>query len=154
MMNVVRPAAARSSALMTMCSAAASRPLVGSSRIKIGALRSTARAIAVNRQYSTRLIAAWGPDGTCRDADFFEMDVSKPLRISVTLGELDDSLKTLDGYRLYVRRFNPKFKKIEEEPDHDLETVLSVELTVRNSLEAEWPLVSERAKALVEPTVF
>ena len=72
---------------------------------------------------------------------------SKPLRISVTLGELDDSLKTLDGYRLYVRRFNPKFKKIEEEPDHDLETVLSVELTVRNSLEAEWPLVSERAKA-------
>ena len=56
------------------------------------------------------------------DADFFEMDVSKPLRISITLGELDDSLKTLDGYGLYVRGFNSTINKIEEEPDQDLET--------------------------------
>src|SRR5258707_5415941 len=40
------------------------------------------------------------------DADFFEMDVSKPLKIWVTLGELDDSLKTLDGYGLFVRGVN------------------------------------------------
>ena len=81
------------------------------------------------------------------DADFFEMDVSKAVRISITLGELDDSLKTLDGYGLYVRGFNPKLKEIEEEPDINLETVLTVELTVTNSLEADWSLVSERAKA-------
>src|SRR5260370_30263899 len=52
------------------------------------------------------------------DADFFEMNVTKPLKISVTLGELDDSLKTLDSYGLFVRGFNPNLKKIEEEPDH------------------------------------
>jgi len=80
------------------------------------------------------------------DADFFEMDVSKPIQILVTLGELDDSLRTLDSYGLYVRGFNPKLKKVEEEPDHDLETVLTIQLTVTNSLEAEWSLVSERAK--------
>lgn len=81
------------------------------------------------------------------DADFFELDVSKPLRISITLGELDDSLKTLDRYGLYVRGFNSTLNKIEEEPDQDLETVLTVELIVTNSLEAEWSIVSERAKA-------
>ncbi|MBS1839707.1 MAG: AAA family ATPase [Acidobacteria bacterium] len=80
------------------------------------------------------------------DADFFEMDVSKPITIVVTLGELDDSLKTLDSYGLFVRGFDSKHKKLEEEPDHDLETVLTVELRVTNSLEAEWSLVSERAK--------
>ena len=81
------------------------------------------------------------------DADFFEMDVSKLLKISVTLGELDDSLKTLDGYGLYVRGFDPTLQTIEEEPDQGLETVLTVELTVTNSLEPEWSLLSERAKA-------
>jgi putative ATP-dependent endonuclease of OLD family len=80
-------------------------------------------------------------------ADFFEMDVSKPIKILVTLGDLDDSLKTLDSYGLYVRGFDRKQKRLEEEPDNDLETVLTVELTVTNSLEAEWSLVSERAKA-------
>jgi len=80
------------------------------------------------------------------DADFFGMDVSKPIQILVTLGELDDSLKTLDRYGLYVRGFNSKLKKVEEEPDHDLETVLTIQQTVTNSLEAEWSLVSERAK--------
>jgi predicted ATPase len=81
------------------------------------------------------------------DADFFEMDVTKPIKISVTLGELDDALKTLDSYGLYVRGFSPTQKKVEDEPDQDLETVLTLELTVTGSLEAEWSLVSERAIA-------
>jgi putative ATP-dependent endonuclease of the OLD family len=81
------------------------------------------------------------------DADFFEMNVSKPFKISVTLGELDDSLKTLDSYGQFVRGFNPKSRRIEDEPDNDLETVLTVELSVTSSLEPEWSLVSERAKA-------
>jgi putative ATP-dependent endonuclease of OLD family len=81
------------------------------------------------------------------DADFFEMNVSKPFKISVTLGELEDSLKTLDSYGQFVRGFDPKLRIIEDEPDHDLETVLTVELSVTSSLEPEWSLVSERAKA-------
>ena len=47
MIRVVRPVDARSSASITVLSAAASRPLVGSSRIRMGAFRSTARAIAI-----------------------------------------------------------------------------------------------------------
>jgi putative ATP-dependent endonuclease of the OLD family len=81
------------------------------------------------------------------DADFFEMSVSKPLKISVTLGELDDSLKTLESYGLFVRGFSAKLQEIEDEPDHDLEAVLTIELSVTSSLEPEWLLVSERAKA-------
>jgi putative ATP-dependent endonuclease of OLD family len=81
------------------------------------------------------------------DADFFEMDVSKPLRISVTLGELDDSLKSLESYGMFVRGFNAIEQKIEDEPEHDLETALTVELNVSSSLEPDWTLVSQRAKA-------
>jgi hypothetical protein len=81
------------------------------------------------------------------DTDFFEMDVIKPIKISVTLGELDDALKTLDSYGLYVRGFSPTQKKIEDEPDQDLETVLTLELTVTDNLEPEWSLMSERTKA-------
>lgn len=46
MMSVVRPFAATSSESITVRSATASRPLVGSSRIKKGAFRKMARAMA------------------------------------------------------------------------------------------------------------
>ena len=57
------------------------------------------------------------------------------------------AVKTLDSYGLFVRGFNAKLQKIDDEPDHDLETVLTLELSVTSSLEPEWSLVSERAKA-------
>jgi len=40
------------------------------------------------------------------DADFYRLDVEKPIKISVTIGELDESLKNLDAYGMYVRGFN------------------------------------------------
>lgn len=81
------------------------------------------------------------------DADFHRMDVSKPIQIDVTLGELDDGLKNIDNYGLFVRGFDTKTGKIDEEPDKDLETVLTVRLTVASDLDAMWSLVSERGKA-------
>ena len=48
---------------------------------------------------------------------------------------------------LFVRGFNAKLQKIDDEPDHDLEAVLTLVLSVTSSLEPEWSLVSERAKA-------
>jgi putative ATP-dependent endonuclease of OLD family len=81
------------------------------------------------------------------DADFHLLDVETPITISVTLGELDDALKNLDAYGMYLRGFDAQTHTIEDEPERDAETVLTVKLTVASDLEPVWTLVSERAEA-------
>ena len=44
------------------------------------------------------------------DADFHQLDVENPIRIAVTLGELDDALKNLETYGMYVRGFDAEFR--------------------------------------------
>ena len=81
------------------------------------------------------------------DADFHLLDVEKPISIEVTLGELDEALKNLDSYGMYVRGFDPDTGALEDEPEKTLETVLTVRLNVASDLEPEWTLASERAEA-------
>ena len=81
------------------------------------------------------------------DADFHQLNVETPICISVTLGELDDGLKNLDAYGMYVRGFDAESGTIEDEPEKDAETVLTVRLTVASDLEPSWSLMSERAEA-------
>ena len=81
------------------------------------------------------------------DADFHCLDVEHPICISVTIGELGDELKKLDAYGMYVRGFHADTKAIDEEPERDAETVLTVRLTVTSDLEPTWSMVSARAEA-------
>lgn len=81
------------------------------------------------------------------DADFYRLDVENPISISVTIGELDDGLKNFDTYGMYVRGFYAQSGKIEDEPENDAETVLTIRLTVAGDLEPLWSLVSERAES-------
>jgi len=81
------------------------------------------------------------------DADFHQIDVEEPIRIAVTLGELDDSLKSFDAYGMYIRGFDPKTGTVEDEPANETETVLTLQLTVASDLEPAWTLISERAHA-------
>ena len=81
------------------------------------------------------------------DADFHRLDVETPVNISVTIGELDDGLKNLDAYGMYVRGFDAESGTVEDEPEKHAETVLTVKLTVASDLEPSWSLVSERAEA-------
>ena len=80
------------------------------------------------------------------DADFYRLHVETPITISVTVGELDEGLKNFDAYGMYVRGFDGQSGKIEDEPEKDAETVLTVRLTVASDLEPSWSLVSERAE--------
>jgi len=81
------------------------------------------------------------------DADFYRLNVENPISISLAVGELDDGLKSLEGYGLYVRGFDEESGKVEDEPEKDSETVLTVNLTVASDLEPSWSLLSDRAKA-------
>lgn len=102
---------------------------------------------------------------TLSDADFHGLDVNTPIEISITVGALSDSLKSLESYGLYLRGFDPKTGSVHDEPDTGLETVLTLRLTVAADLEPSWTLVSNRAeqqgqsrglswadRALVSPT--
>lgn len=81
------------------------------------------------------------------DADFHLLDVSTPLSISITIGELDDALKNIDTYGIYLRSFNATTRTIEDEPEKSAETVLTLNLSVSADLEPVWTLLSDRAAA-------
>lgn len=57
------------------------------------------------------------------DTDFFNLDVTRAITITVTLGALPDSLKNLDTYGEFLRGFNPTTGGLEDEPRIGLETV-------------------------------
>lgn len=82
------------------------------------------------------------------DDDFHRLQLGQPIQISVTIGELDSHLRSMEAYGLYLRGFDFWSGAIEEEPGSGLDTVLTVELTVGDDLEPQWRLVSERAAAL------
>jgi putative ATP-dependent endonuclease of the OLD family len=81
------------------------------------------------------------------DTDFHLLDVENPISISVTIGALNDGLKNLDTYGLFLKGFDAKTGTVEEEPEAGGETVLTINLTVASDLEPIWTLVSERAAA-------
>lgn len=81
------------------------------------------------------------------DADFHRLEVENQISIDLTLGELDDALKNIDTYGLFVRGFNVETCEVEDEPSTNTETVLTLRLVVASDLEPVWTLVSERSEA-------
>ena len=81
------------------------------------------------------------------DADFHGLDVSEPITITITVGELEDALKSMETYGQYLRSFDAETNAIDDEPETGRETVLTLRLTVKNDLEPVWTLVSDRAEA-------
>lgn len=81
------------------------------------------------------------------DADFHNLDVTIPIEITLTIGELNDALKGLDAYGMYLRGFDPATGTIEDEPERSAETVLTLSLKVTSDLEPAWALISDRATA-------
>jgi predicted ATPase len=80
------------------------------------------------------------------DADFFQSDVNAPITISVTLGELDDELLNVEKYGFFLRAFNKVDNQIYDEPQTDMETVLTIKMLVDSDLEPDWRLYSARAE--------
>ena len=80
------------------------------------------------------------------DTDFFGLEVTQPVIISLTLGTLPDGLKNLDTYGDFLRGFDVRTGQVEDEPRAGIETVLTLRLTVASDLEPNWTLFSERAQ--------
>ena len=78
------------------------------------------------------------------DADFFNLDVTRTISISATLGALPEALQNLDTYGEFLRGFSLVTGQVEDEPRVGLETVLTLKLEVTGDLEPSWTLYSER----------
>lgn len=80
------------------------------------------------------------------DTDFYRLDVDQPIIIALTLGDLPDALLNLEVYAEFLRGFDPASGQVEDEPRAEIETVLTLRLTVTSDLESAWLLYSERAE--------
>ena len=79
------------------------------------------------------------------DADFFALDITSPISITLTLGDLDDSMRTLESFGAFLRGYHANTGVVEDEPSAGAEVVLCLNLTVASDLEPSWTLVSDRA---------
>jgi len=81
------------------------------------------------------------------DADFYKLDEESSIEIRLTIGELDDALRSFDIYGDYLRGYNSEDGNVEDEPERNLETVLTVCLVIDSDLEPKWSLISDKAAA-------
>ena len=79
------------------------------------------------------------------DADFHTLDVANPISITLTLGGLDEAMKSVEAYGDYLRGYRIDTGALDDEPGNGAETVLCLNLTVGSDLEPVWTLYSERA---------
>lgn len=84
---------------------------------------------------------------TFTDVDFHGLDYKSAISISVTLGELPQSLKSIEDFGDYLRGFVSPDKLLDE-PRKGHEPVLTVRLTVDADMEPRWRLYSDRTADL------
>ncbi len=81
------------------------------------------------------------------DCDFYDLNVKKEIRITVTLAGLPSSFKTEDRYGLHLRGWDQAEMKIIDEPGAGLEEALSITVVIDQSLEARWSIQNDRIDA-------
>jgi len=79
------------------------------------------------------------------DVDFFGLDTTTPISITLTIGDLDDSMRTLESFGVFLRGYHASTGVVEDEPSAGTELVLCLNLTVASDLEPLWTLVSDRS---------
>lgn len=80
------------------------------------------------------------------DTDFHRLNVDAGFEITITVGELPPDLHDVDRYGDYLRGWNAAASSIVDEPEADLEDVLTLRLAVGADLEGQWSLFSERTE--------
>jgi putative ATP-dependent endonuclease of OLD family len=83
----------------------------------------------------------WNP--TFTDADFYQCQVENTIVIEVTIGDLIPEFCSLQKYGQHLRGWDKTTFKLTDEPD-DLESVLTIRLTISKELEPKWVVYTDR----------
>lgn len=79
------------------------------------------------------------------DSDFTNCDVREPIEITTTIGPIPEDLMSVDKkYGSYLRGWDAKKNELHDEPIEGDVYVLSIRLTIDNTLTPEWWVVTER----------
>lgn len=78
------------------------------------------------------------------DSDFFNLDVEKPITVTVTMANLPSEFKSDNRYGMHLRGWNAQDSTVEDEPNENLEDALSVRVKIDRSLEARWSIFNDR----------
>jgi predicted ATP-dependent endonuclease of OLD family len=80
------------------------------------------------------------------DTDFFNGDVTQSIEIETTLTDLSDVLQTEDKFGLYKRQYDKNTGIVTDEivENPDLVDVYTIRLTVDNTLEPKWEIITGR----------
>lgn len=78
------------------------------------------------------------------DADFYNCDTSNPIEITVSMTELPEALLREDKFGLYLRDYAKAFHCGDDEPTDDGITILTVRLTIDETLEPKWEVITNR----------
>lgn len=76
------------------------------------------------------------------DADFYGAVITEPILIEATIGELPESLLSDQKFGLHQRGWGSQ--GLRDEPSDDDESVITVRLTIDDSLEPRWEVVNDR----------
>jgi hypothetical protein len=87
------------------------------------------------------------PNTMLSDADFYNLDTDREIKITITVGDLPDDFRDEDRYGLYLRGWNGEAHTLEDEPAEHLDDALSVRVTVDKNLEPRWSLFNKRIEA-------
>ena len=80
---------------------------------------------------------------TFYDTDFYQLDTSEPIEIVISLTDIPDALKTEGKFGLYLRAVDAEGNVSDDLGDED-SAVLTIKLTVDNTLEPTWHVITGR----------
>lgn len=78
------------------------------------------------------------------DMDFYNSDTSTPIAITVSITELPKALVKEDKFGLYLRDFVKVCLGGDDEPTDSGITILTIQLTIDESLEPKWNVITSR----------
>lgn len=82
--------------------------------------------------------------GPFTEADFTDLDTTRPIVIDLTIGDLPPPLTDIELYGNALRGWLDVFDVVVDEPGDDLEPVLTLRFRLDEQLEPTWALHSER----------
>jgi len=78
------------------------------------------------------------------DMDFYNCDTTVPIEITVSVTELPEAILREDKYGLYLRDLSKTCLGGEDEPTDGGINILTIRLTIDNSLEPKWNVITNR----------
>lgn len=79
------------------------------------------------------------------DTDFYQLATDEPIEITISLAEIPDSLQPESKFGLYLRTVDTE-GNISEDIGEEGEAVLTIQLTVSDTLEPSWKVITGRVQ--------